>query len=614
MFGRISKTFTKRIDSVPQPTSGSGYSSLATPAAPTPTAATSSNAGPVFKDVGGFYFKPEVSSRFELLSSTQTSAQIFIYPTVKDSKGRQQFKIVVVDEDDAEPALEQDITNVLGMTFYHDSGAVMWHCVFDSQLRELCFRFVKGGDASRRFIDCYNSSVYASYVEATVDKDATDDDRAYVQSTYTNERPIRASSPEPQAPESTKDSQQEEELFTFSARDRSVVPLSASKGTDKNLVFADSVQYSRAIVLRETSASGKKGVEVRAIAYDTAGGFAGAGEAFALEDEMAKLVINCDKDNQSLLSHDDKHMYALHDKGGIIDVDLSQGAVVTEYKPNEKYKTLAITNQSKFANNDPYLMSCLASNVAFTIDKRLDPSRCVVAEEGKDTSDYALSSLKTPFTCSATSAKGQLVIGDSIGNLRLYGGTPGSRRAAKGDAHPKTAKTLLKGTAGNGIVSIDITADGKYVVAATNDSVLVFPLEFIDGTKAANGCDARMGKNKKEPLRLVPTATQLVKLGGKLNFTRVRFDADPKAIGDQSAKWIVATSGDTILTWKMDAVVNAVETKRAVQSDAATEEGTVKQIDVTGGGDKITFMTDASIGAERRSSKPVRKGFSYLHF
>lgn len=309
-------------------------------------------------------------------------------------------------------------------------------------------------------------------------------------------------------------------------------------------------------------------------------------------------------------------MYALHDKGGIIDVDLSRGEVVAEYKSDDKYKAITITNQSKFAKNDPHLMSCLAYNVAFTIDKRLDPSKCVVAEAGKDTSDYALSSLKpnASFTCSATSAKGQLVIGDAIGNLRLYGGTPGSVRAAKGDVHPKTAKTLLKGTPGNGIVSVDITADGKYVVAATSDSVLVFPLEFIVGSKVSNGCDVAMGKNKKEPLRLVPTPLQLAKLGGELNFTRVRFDADPSAIGDQSAKWIVATSGDTIITWKMDAVVKAVETKRTVQSDAAKEGGAVKQIDVANGGERITFITEEAIGAERRSSKPVRKGFSHLHF
>ena len=603
MFGRISNAFTKRIDAVPEANSGNtaGYSAVGAPAS-TP-AATSTTA--VFAGTGGFYFKPTASGPFSLLSAGPSTAKIAILPTAPDALKRPQFKIVVIDDDDdEEPALEQPIADAMGMTFYHDSGAVMWHCLFDGNLRELCFRFSAGATASKGFVDAFNSSIYASLANPTVEKDTSKEDRAYIQNTYSHAAPVRAASPEASAPAP------EAELFTFSQRDRSVVPTATAAGGGKNLAFADSAQYHRAIVLRSVAGGG---TEARAMSYAD-GGFGGAGEAFSLTEQMAGLTIASDKDKQSLLSHDDKHLYALHSKGGILDVDLSRGEVVSEYQSAPGYSAIAITNQSKFASADPNMISCLGSNVAFSIDKRLDPTKCVVAEVGKDTSDYALKSLKGSFICSATSAKGQLVIGDALGDLRLYGGTPGSSRAAKGDAHPKTAKTLLKGSPGAAIVSVDITADGKYVVAATAEAVLVFPLEFTDGAKTSNGCDVRMGANKSDPLRLVPTPQQRAALGTKATFSRVRFDADPNAIGDQSAHWVVATCGEMILTWRMADVVAAVGTRATVQCDAASEGGAVLQIDVASAGEKITFMTEGSIGAEKRSAKPIKKGFSYLHF
>lgn len=590
MFGYCSKLFTSRAPAADDKQRISGYSSATQAFAPQPSKEE------VFKAVGTFYYKPYAAQSYERISS-EDGAVIEINRT-----GSKVFSLRVMEPEESkdEPTLEQPVTAAMELTFHHETGAVMWRCVFDGALRDVCFRFKGRGADSRTFVAAFNTCVYASLVD---NSKVEAEDIDYVKSTYTREQPMREASPSPVA---NDDASQQDELFTFDGRERSVAPRLADEGkAGTNFCFADSVANGRVIVLRK-SAGKSAGMEARAYAYDSRGDFSTNSEAFSLEEAMGKLTLREGKDNQTLLANDEKNMMALHKGGGIVDIDLVQGQVVTEYKGPEKFEPTAITYRSKFADNDPNLICCLANNVAYSIDRR---SKNVVTEDGKGVDDYCLTSLRQPMLCHATSAKGQLVIGDSAGDIRLYTGPPGTART-KGH-HPKTAKTLLKGAVGKPIVSIDITADGKFAVAATSDAILLFPLEFLDGDEVKNGCDVRMGQSKKKPLRLVPTAEQAAAMGGAAAFTSVRFDADKNAIGDDSAQWIVAVSGTSILTWKMASVVKALASQRAVLSDAVREDADVRQIDMRSAG-RVTFMTKDAVGTEKRSDKPVRKGFSYF--
>lgn len=594
MFGKLSHIFSRKVAKNDSTGGASQFTSLG---APVPAGRQTSGSGPLFSAQGTFFFKPYASASFEPLTALDV-ATLSIVPNGVDSSKRPQYLLSVIDPDEGdEPALEQAVDQAMNLSYHHDTGAVMWTCVHEGNLRDLCFRFTKRGADSRKFVEEFNMCVYRSLADPAIKND-DDDNATYIANTFTHLQPMRdAQSPEPAEAET------QDELFTFEPqRDRSVIRGATNI---KNMCFADSIQYTRAIVLREVAGGAK---EIRALKYNNDGFVAGGDEGFLVE-AMANMRIREDKDNQSLLSADEKHLLALNTGGSIMDVDLTQGSVVAEYKGKDKYPIIAVTNRSKYADEDPNLICCLSNNVAFSIDKRMDPSSAVVTEAGKDTEDYALGSLKKPMTCHATSAKGQLVIGDSVGALRLYTGPPGTQRAA-GGYHPKTAKTLLQ-TAGQAILSVDISADGKFVLATTADHVMLFPIEYLDGGKALNGCDNRMGKNKPQPLRLVPSPEQLRVMGTAAKFTGAHFDTDKNS---RQEKWIIASCNNHILTWSLPSVIAALDDNRNVSSDMTKEGGQVRQVDMRGNRNTLTYMTEKEIGTERRSDKPKKKGLSYFTF
>eukprot|EP00658_Telonema_sp_P-2_P038511 TRINITY_DN27617_c0_g1_i6.p1 TRINITY_DN27617_c0_g1~~TRINITY_DN27617_c0_g1_i6.p1 ORF type:complete len:317 (+),score=103.98 TRINITY_DN27617_c0_g1_i6:190-1140(+) len=304
---------------------------------------------------------------------------------------------------------------------------------------------------------------------------------------------------------------------------------------------------------------------------------------------------------------------------GVTELDLEAGKVVQEFAPSKGYTINAISYAAKSADNEPNLITCLSNNVAFSIDKRLDSRNCVVAEAGKSTGDYALAATTPKFLCHATSNSGFLAVGSLSGDIRLYSGVPGSQRT-KGYS-PKTAKTLLRGNPKHPITHIDITQDGKYIVAVTPEYLLVLPTEYVDKNgKATSGFAGRMGKDKPIPLSLSLSAAQKRSMKGVMNpeFTTAKFDIGDKQDGKE--EWIVAACGSYLVTWSMENIKKAYKDNiRATEAGEITSENNV----VNGvnmlpiqGTEFITFITDHEVGMAARSKAPEnqtrKRGFTYF--
>lgn len=166
------------------------------------------------------------------------------------------------------------------------------------------------------------------------------------------------------------------------------------------------------------------------------------------------------------------------------------------------------------------------------------------ALEWRGGKDYARG---TNFNCMATSGEGFVVVGSKDGRLRLYN----SKTLTQ-------AKTQIPGL-GKAITAVDVTYDGSYVLATTDDYIMVIKTTCTDPTtgKELCGFTDRVGGKLATPrlLRLKPE--DVVVTGGRAlrsaKFTWVTEE------GHQE-RWIVASCGQYSVVWNFKRVKRAVAT------------------------------------------------------
>ncbi|KXZ52553.1 hypothetical protein GPECTOR_9g597 [Gonium pectorale] len=149
----------------------------------------------------------------------------------------------------------------------------------------------------------------------------------------------------------------------------------------------------------------------------------------------------------------------------------------------------------------------------------------------------------TNFTCMATSGDGFVAVGSRDGRIRLYN----SKTLTQ-------AKTSIPGL-GAPITAIDVTYDGKWVLATTDHYLMLVKTTYTDDKgRPANGFESRMGGRGSVPrlLRLKPEdaiKTQNAK------FTKGKFTWITE--GGQSERWIVAGCGRFSVVWNFTKIRTA---------------------------------------------------------
>lgn len=141
----------------------------------------------------------------------------------------------------------------------------------------------------------------------------------------------------------------------------------------------------------------------------------------------------------------------------------------------------------------------------------------------------------TNFTCMATSGDGFVAVGSKDGKVRLYS----SKTLTK-------ANTAIPGL-GSPITAIDVTYDGKYVVATTDKYLMVVKTTYEDDKgKECNGFVNRMGGRGAVPrlLRLKPEDN--ARTGGK-PFGKGKFTWITEA--GVTERWVVAQCGNYSVVW-----------------------------------------------------------------
>jgi len=171
--------------------------------------------------------------------------------------------------------------------------------------------------------------------------------------------------------------------------------------------------------------------------------------------------------------------------------------------------------------NEPTLFA-LNDNSIFRLDPRVNTKSKLVQE---DTINY---SSKPQLSVGTTTEEGLMAVGSNTGEIRLF------------NQKLKRAKTNLPGF-GDPIIGIDVTADGKWILATCKTYLLVIPAELPGGQL---GFNKAMGQEKPIPRRLQLKPEHIRMIKSKINFTPAHFNT-----GADKESWILTSTGKFLITW-----------------------------------------------------------------
>ena len=176
-----------------------------------------------------------------------------------------------------------------------------------------------------------------------------------------------------------------------------------------------------------------------------------------------------------------------NDKGALYRLDLETGKVVEEYKVSDNFDVSSFIPESKYAQTtQEQTFIGLSHNGVFRIDPRLGGNKLV-------DSQFKQYATKNDFSVAATTESGKLAVASNKGDIRLF------------DALGKNAKTALPAL-GDPILGIDVTADGRYVIATCRTYLLLIDTLIPEGAGRYAGSS---GFDRSFPAAQKPTPRRL---------------------------------------------------------------------------------------------------------
>ncbi|KAF9485299.1 VID27 cytoplasmic protein [Pholiota conissans] len=232
-----------------------------------------------------------------------------------------------------------------------------------------------------------------------------------------------------------------------------------------------------------------------------------------LHDQDTKMILQNPTDPNSLYS-----------------MDIERGKVVEEWKVHDDIAVDHIAPDNKFApTTREQTLVGISHNALFRIDPRVSGTKLVDSQYKQYTS-------KNKFSGVATTASGKLAVASEKGDIRLF------------DSIGKNAKTALP-PLGDPILGVDVTANGRYLVATTETYLIFIDTLIGEGRYAGQlGFDRSFpATSKPRPIRLQLMAQHVAYMGNKISFTPARFNQKEGA--DENA--IVTSTGQFVIAWDL---------------------------------------------------------------
>lgn len=251
---------------------------------------------------------------------------------------------------------------------------------------------------------------------------------------------------------------------------------------------------------------------------------------------------------KALLMNQERRMNMISPLAGtsLWHADIETGKVISEWKFQKDGVDVAmkdIATENKAAQTeDTNVFLGLDTNRLARWDMR-DPHG-IVSQAASPIVAYAGGkdySRGTKFSCMATSGDGYVVVGADDGKIRLYS-----------EKTLTQAKTAIPGM-GLPITSVDVTFDGKWVLATTRNYLMVLKTTYKDpkSGKELCGFTSKMGTNAPAP-RLLRLKTEDVKLTKGAPLEKGHFTWITEK--GRQERWIVASCGTYTVLWNFRSV------------------------------------------------------------
>lgn len=244
--------------------------------------------------------------------------------------------------------------------------------------------------------------------------------------------------------------------------------------------------------------------------------------------------------NKIMLHLSDRNMVLQNDSdpNSLYCMDLEYGKVVDEWKVHDDIPVLTFAPESKFAQTtDEQTFLGLSKNALYRVDPRLAGNKLVDSELKQYVS-------KNEFSAAATTEKGYIAVASNKGDIRMF------------DRLGINAKTALPAL-GDPIMGIDVSADGRWILATTRTYLLLIDALQHDGKNAGKlGFEKPFAKNSKpQPRRLTLTPSHVAQFQHEtkrpLAFTIARFNTGEGK--DETA--IITSTGPFVVTWSLKKVL-----------------------------------------------------------
>ncbi|KAH9943458.1 VID27 cytoplasmic protein [Epithele typhae] len=217
-----------------------------------------------------------------------------------------------------------------------------------------------------------------------------------------------------------------------------------------------------------------------------------------------------------------------NDPHALFHLDIETGKIVEEWKVHDDIQVDHIAPDNKFAQMTPeQTVVGISHNALFRIDPRVSGTKLV-------DSQYKQYAGKNAFSGVTTTESGKLAVASTKGDIRLF------------DSIGKNAKTALP-PLGDPIVGIDVTADGRWLVATTKTYLLLIDTLIGEGRYTGQlGFDRSFPADAKPiPRRLTVRPEHVQYMGGSVSFTPARFNMG----SGKEENTIVTSSGQYVIAW-----------------------------------------------------------------
>ncbi|KAF1848455.1 vacuolar import and degradation protein-like protein [Cucurbitaria berberidis CBS 394.84] len=298
--------------------------------------------------------------------------------------------------------------------------------------------------------------------------------------------------------------------------------------------------------------------------------------------------------NKVMLHQQDQDMILqnLDNPNALYRMDLETGQVVDEWKVHDDIPVKVFAPENKFAQmSGEQTFLGLSGNALYRVDPRLAGNKLV----DDQLKQYAT---KNAFSAAATTEKGHIAVASEKGDIRLF------------DRLGINAKTLIPAL-GDPIIGMDVSADGRWVLATTRTYLLL-----IDALQKGGKNDGKLGfeksfakDDKPQPRRLALTPAHVAQFQHEtkapISFTTGRFNT---GLDDKETTIITAT-GPFIVTWSLKKILANRRDPYSIKRYA--EE--VKADNFKFGSDKnliVALPNEVDMVARRALQKPTRESIA----